>query len=207
MVCVHEHTSWFGRTGWGREARVRPERNFSALRALEGGNAAALDTLEEGGAVTDPLHALEESSSREPGQRRMPALPGLLCWLLETAALTRIGANEPLPDIGEWLDAMRAAAKTIEVAPGHILNRLLFLSRTDWDRRRAHARIRETARTFPEGHVPQGFMCFPVIQPWLYRQHSTNILPHSLPEEQPPSDSEPPNPTEQSVCHHDRSTS
>ena len=112
--------------------------------------------------MTDPLRALEESSGREPGQRRMPGLPGLLCWLLETDGLTRIRANEPAADIGKWMDAVRAAAKTIEVAPGYPLDRLLFLSRTDWDRRRAHARVREAARDFPECHVPQGFLCFPV---------------------------------------------
>ena len=61
--------------------------------------------------------------------------------LLETAGLTWIRANEPPPGIGNWMDAIRAAARTIEVAPGHPLDRLLFMSRTDWDRRRAHARV------------------------------------------------------------------
>ena len=146
----------------GREARVPPEGYFAALRAREGGNSAELHTREDGGAVTDPLHALGEDGDREPGHRRVPALPGLLCRLLETAGLTRIRANEPLPDIGEWMDAIRAAARTIEVAPERTLDTLLFLSRTDWDRRRVHARVREAARDFPEGHVPQGFVCFPV---------------------------------------------
>ena len=58
---------------------------------------------------------------------------------------------------------MSAAAKTIEVAPGHPLDGLLFPWRTGWDRRRVHARVREAAREFPEGHVPQGFVCFPVL--------------------------------------------
>ena len=81
---------------------------------------------------------------------------------MEKAGLTRIRANEPVPDVGEWLDAIRAAAKSIEVAPERTLDNLLFLSRTDWDRRRVHARVREAARDFPDGHVPQGFVCFPV---------------------------------------------
>ena len=34
---------------------------------------------------------------------------------------------------------------------------------TDWDRQRMHARVRETARNFPKGRVPQGFMCCPVL--------------------------------------------
>ena len=106
---------------------MRPKGNFAALHARESGNSAELHTREDGGAVTDPLHTLEESSSRVPGQRRLLALPGLLCWLLETAGLTQIRANEPAPDIGEWMDAIRAAARTIEVAPGHPLDRLLFL--------------------------------------------------------------------------------
>ena len=49
-----------------------------------------------------------------------------------------------------------------EVAPGRRLDRLLFTSRIDWDRWRVHARVREAARDFPAGHVPQGFLCFPV---------------------------------------------
>ena len=59
---------------------------------------------------------------------------------------------------------MSAAAKTIEVAPGHPLDGLLFPWRAGWDRLRVHARVREAARDFPEGHVPQGFVCFPVRQ-------------------------------------------
>ena len=148
---------------WRRAARVPPEGYFAALRARKGGSAAELDAGEDGTALTDPLHAPGEDGDREPGQRRMPALPGLLCRLLETAGLTRVRANEPAPGIGGWMDALRAAAKPIEVAPGRPLDRLLFLSRTDWDRRLVHARVREAARNFPDGHVPQGFMCFPVL--------------------------------------------
>ena len=149
---------------WRRAARVPPEGYFAALRDRKGGNSAELLTSEDGTALSDPLHAPEEDGDREPGQRRMPALPGLLCRLLETAALTRVGVNEPAADIGRWMDAVRAAAKTIEVAPNHPLDRLLFLSRTDWDRLRVHARVREAAREFPEGHVPQGFVCVPIRQ-------------------------------------------
>ena len=149
---------------WRRAARVPPEGYFAALRVPKGGDSAELDATEGGTALTDPLRVPEEDADKEPGKRRMPALPGLLCRLLETAGLTRVGANEPAADIGKWMDAVRAAAKTIEVAPGHPLDRLLFMSRTDWDRQRVHARVREAAREFPDGHVPQGFMCFPVLQ-------------------------------------------
>ena len=147
---------------WGRAARVRPEGYFAALRARKGGNSAEMDTSEVGTALTDPLQAPGEDGDREPGRRRMPALPGLLCRLLETAGLTRVRANAPPPGIVGWAEAMSAAAKTIEVAPGHPLDGLLFPWRTGWDRRRVHARVREAARDFPEGHVPQGFVCFPV---------------------------------------------
>ena len=149
---------------WRRAARVRPEGYFAALRARKDGDSEELDTGEDGTALTDPLHASEEDGEREPGRRRMPALSGLLCRLLETADLTRVQANEPAPGMGGWMDAMRAVAKTIEVAPGHPLDGLLFLWRTGWDRRRVHARVREAARDFPKGHVPQGFVCFPVRQ-------------------------------------------
>ena len=149
---------------WHRAARVPPEGYFAALRARKGGNSEVLDTNEDGTALTDPLHASEEDADRKPGQRRMPALRGLLCRLLETAGLTRVRANEPPPGIGGWTEAMSAAAKTIEVAPGHPLDGLLFPWRAGWDRERVHARVREAARSFPEGHVPQGFVCFPVLQ-------------------------------------------
>ena len=149
---------------WLRAAWVRPEGYFAALPARKSGNSAELDTNEDGTALTDPLHAPEEDGDREPGRRRMPALPGLLYWLLETAGLTRVRANEPPPGIGGWTEAMLAAAKTIEVARGHPLDGLLFPWRTGWDRLRVHARVREAAPRFPKGHVPQGFVCFPVLQ-------------------------------------------
>ena len=145
-----------------RAARVRPKGYLAALQARKGGNSAELLAGEDGTALTDPLRAPEEDGEREPGQRRMPALPGLLWRLLEMAGLTRVPANEPPPGMGGWMDAMRAAAKTIEVAPGHPLDGLLFPWRTGWDRRRVHARVREAAREFPDDQVPQGFVCFPV---------------------------------------------
>ena len=116
----------------------------------------------DGTTLTDPLQAPEEDGDREPGRRRMPALPVLLYLLLETAGLTRVRANEPSPGIGGWTEAMSATAKTIEVAPDHPLDMLLFPWRTGWDRRHVHAQVREAARGFPDGHVPQGFVCFPV---------------------------------------------
>ncbi|MDE0390405.1 MAG: hypothetical protein OXI75_17025 [Rhodospirillales bacterium] len=148
---------------WRRAAWVRPEGYFEALQVRKGGNAVELDTGGDGTALTDPLHALAEEVDREPAGRRMPALPGLLYWLLETADLTRVRANEPPPGIGGWTEAMSAAAKTIEVVPEHPLDGLLFPWRTGWDRLRVHARVREAARSFPKGRVPQGFMCFPVL--------------------------------------------
>ena len=147
---------------WRRGARVPPEGYFAALQARKDGNSAELDTSEVGTALTDPLQAPGEGGDRERGRRRMLALPGLLSQLLEMAGLTRVRANEPAPGMGGWMDAMRAAAKTIEVAPGHPLDGLLFLWRTGWDRRRVHARVREAARDFPKSDVPQGFVCFPV---------------------------------------------
>ena len=150
-------------SNWRRAAWVRPEGYFEALRVRKDGNAADLDTGEDGTALTDPLQVPGEDGDREPGRRRMPALPGLLYWLLETAGLTRVRANEPPPGIGGWTEAMSDAAKTIEVAPGHPLDGLLFPWRTGWERQRVHARVREAAREFPEGRVPQGFVCFPVL--------------------------------------------
>ena len=152
------------RRNWRRAAWVRPEGYFEALQVRKGGNAAELDTGGDGTALTDPLHALAEEGDREPAGRRMPALPGLLYWLLETIGLTRVRANEPAPGIGGWTEAMLTAAKEIEVAPGHPLDGLLFPWRAGWDRERVHARVREAARDFPEGHVPQGFVCFPVLR-------------------------------------------
>ena len=100
---------------WRRAARVRPEGYFAALRARKSGNAAESLAGEDGTALTDPLHTLGEDSDREPGRRRMPALPVLLYLLLETAGLTRVRAKEPAPGIGGWTEAMSAAAKTIEI--------------------------------------------------------------------------------------------
>ena len=51
---------------------------------------------------------------------------------MNTAGETRVRRIVPLPGIGEWMDAIHAAAKTIEVAPERGLDPLLFPSRTDW---------------------------------------------------------------------------
>ena len=128
------------------------------------GYFAVLRPRKEGKGLTEPFHELGEDGDREPGQRRVPALSQLLHQLMERAGLTRMNANEPEPDINEWLRAVRDAAKTFEVAPGRRLDRLLFTSRIDWDRRRVHARVREAAPNFPAGHVPQCFVCFPVYE-------------------------------------------
>ena len=46
----------------------------------------------------------------------------------------------------KWIDAIRAAARTIEVAPERALDPLLFPSRTDPERRRVHAPVCERAQ-------------------------------------------------------------
>lgn len=43
------------------------------------------------------------------------------------------------------------------------MDRVLFVSRTDWDRQSMHARVREAARNFPKGRVPQVFMIYAVV--------------------------------------------
>ena len=126
------------------------------------GYFAVLRSREDGKGLSEPFHGPGEGGHREPGQRRVPALSRLLHQLMERAGLTRMRANEPDPDVSEWMGAIRDAAKTFEVAPERKLDKLLFTSRIDWDRRRVHARVREAARDFPSGHVPQGFVCFPV---------------------------------------------
>ena len=62
------------------------------------------------------------------------------------------------------MKTVRDVAKEIEIAPERRLGTLLFTSRIDWDWRRVHARVREAARDFPDGHVPQGFVCFPIYE-------------------------------------------
>ena len=136
---------------WRQTARVRPTGYFAALHAREDGKG-----------LTEPGHGQEEAGGKEPGQRRVSALSRLLCWLMEEAGLTRIWANEPDPDVEEWLEAIRDTATAFEIAPDQGLEKLLFLSRTDWDRRRVHARVREAAWDFSAAHVAQGFVCFPV---------------------------------------------
>ena len=43
----------------------------------------------------------------------------------------------------KWMDAIRTAARTIEVATERALDSLLFLSCTDRERRRVHAAVGE----------------------------------------------------------------
>ena len=150
-VFYRESGDQLAERAWSRAARMPPEGYFAVLRSREDGKG-----------LSEPFHGPGEGGHREPGQRRVPALSRLLHQLMERAGLTRMRANEPDPDVSEWMGAIRDAAKTFEVAPERRLDKLLFTSRIDWDRRRVHARVREAARDFPSGHVPQGFVCFPV---------------------------------------------
>ena len=59
----------------------------------------------------------------------------------------------------EWSGRIRQAARRFEVAPGRPLAGLIFPWRRMWQMDRVDARMRAVAKTWPEGHRPQGFFC------------------------------------------------
>ena len=59
----------------------------------------------------------------------------------------------------EWSSRIRQAAGMFEIAPGRPLADLIFPWRRMWQMDRVDARMRAVAKTWPEGHRPQGFFC------------------------------------------------
>ena len=78
--------------------------------------------------------------------------------LLLFAGLNRFPDAE-VRNAREWSSRIRQAARMFEVAPDRPLSDLIFPWRRMWQMDRVDARMRAVAKTWPEGHRPQGFFC------------------------------------------------
>ncbi|MDE0047327.1 MAG: hypothetical protein OXU19_15955 [bacterium] len=95
------------------------------------------------------------------GQRhgsRSPKLRQRLFELMVHAGLNRYPDAETA-NAREWWNRIMRAARGFEIAPGRPLEDLIFPYRRTWQMDRVDDRMRAVARTWTEGHRPQGFVC------------------------------------------------
>ena len=59
----------------------------------------------------------------------------------------------------EWSNRIREASRAFEIAPDRRLDDFILPYRRMWQMDRIDARMRDLARTWPEGHRPQAFVC------------------------------------------------
>ena len=96
---------------------------------------------------------------RDLSSHGTPRLAKLLWRLLEVSNRSAIFYKEPGERaIGVEFAAVRAASAHIEVAPGIMLDRVLFTHPKDWHSRRVFAILRDLAKRWPKGFEPQAFL-------------------------------------------------
>ena len=78
--------------------------------------------------------------------------------LLVMAGLNRL-PDADVCNARDWSNRIRQAAEVFKVAPGRPLADLIFPYRRMWQMDRVDDRMQDLARTWPEGHRPQGFVC------------------------------------------------
>lgn len=88
---------------------------------------------------------------------------GKLLWLLLEAARTNVIAQlppegRPTFSLRQEFARIHQTAERIEMAPGVPLASHLYTTAIDYEKRRVHARLREAAADWPQGHAPQAFL-------------------------------------------------
>ena len=89
---------------------------------------------------------------------RSPKLRQRLFELMASARLNRLPEAQAA-NAKEWGNRIRQAARRYEIAPGRPLADLVFPYRRMWQMDRVDDRMQDLARTWPEGHRPQAFVC------------------------------------------------
>ncbi len=109
----------------------------------------------------DPRLADPDASPDLGGARRgnrHSKLRQMLFQQVLFAGLNRLPDAE-VADAKEWSGRIRQAARRFEIAPGRPLDGLIFPWRRMWQKGRVDDRMRAVAKSWLEGHRPQGFAC------------------------------------------------
>lgn len=111
-----------------------------------------------------PLNLARELETERPPARvkrtGYPRLAKLLWWLMtlaRTNLIPEIG-GEGERSIAAEFRTLRHVASAIQIAPGVMLDELLFTHARDWTSRKVFAILRRRALEWPDGHEPQAFM-------------------------------------------------
>lgn len=113
-----------------------------------------------------PEKLAQEPPDSEPDDRgRGVAIPrlGRLMWMLIEAAHTNVirslpPEERPTFSIAKEMARVREATRRFHIAPGVPLADHFYTNAIDYERKRVHARLREAARSWPEGFAPQAFL-------------------------------------------------
>lgn len=109
----------------------------------------------------DPRLAEPDALAERRGSwhgNRSPRLRQRLFELMVHASLNRLPDAETA-NAREWSNRIRKAARAFEIAPGRPLADLVFPYRRMWRMDRVDLHMQDMARTWPEGHRPQAFVC------------------------------------------------
>jgi len=131
---------------WSKARRKPPEGFFSVLKPT--GGTEAKKSVGGGASV----------KSTSGGQ--LPAIAKMLHSLLEKAGLNRWYYDRPERNISSEYAALRQVGSCVKVAPGVLLRDVFFTYAPDWPKNIVFKRMREKMKDWPDGHRPQGFVCY-----------------------------------------------
>lgn len=143
--CFHRrHVRREQAAAWSKSRRKRPDGFFAVLKKTE---------------TVEPRKAGTGSSTPSQQGSRLPALAKMLHGLLENAGLHSWRPGDEEHSINNEFKKLYEVTSCFDVAPGIPLKKVFFKFAPDWGRP-VFGRIRNIAGTWPDGHRPQGFICY-----------------------------------------------
>ena len=144
------HRDWNPELLWDkdRKARKAPEGLFEVLR----------ESSED--------HELVNQNSTQPSKNkaqwspRRPALSQQLLKVMEKAELNKLSSVDNFAIRRDRDKEIRDLITAIDIAPGILLSEFWFSDVGEWNDGTVHRKMTEAAMNWPDGHKPQGFLCW-----------------------------------------------
>ena len=141
---------WNPRSQWdkGRKARKPPDGFFAVLRE------------------SSEAYGLADQNTTQPSRNkarwspRRPALSQLLLKVMESSELNKLSSANKFADRKNWDNDILKGITGIEIAPGKLLSELWFSDVSRWKDGTVQRKMTEAAKEWPDGHKPQGFLCW-----------------------------------------------
>ena len=141
---------WNPKSQWdkGRKARKAPEGLCEVLR----------ESSED--------HEFANQNTTQPSRNkvlwspRRPALSQLLLRVIEKEGLNKLSSVDNFADRKNRDNDIREGITEIDIAPGILLSKFWFSDVGEWNDKKVHRKMTEAAKKWPNGHKPQGFLCW-----------------------------------------------